>query len=1059
MRNLKKILALVLALVMSFSLMATANAFEDDKDIDATFDEAVTVLSNLKVFQGYDNGKTFQPKGDITRAEVAAIIYRIVTGDVADKQVGIYADYNKFNDVKSGSWYAGYVNYCANAEYIKGRDAKTFDPNGKVTGYEALAMILRAVGYDKNGEFTGSSWQVQTAAVAKKLGITDNINAGLLGGAATREAVAEILFRSILVPQVEYTVAFGYQNKDFGLFGKENSSIGYQTFKLLKTEGVVEAVGYHVGTTTLGSTIVTNTDANWENIGYAAYAYTIPTAAAKTRTAVSDVTVTGVSLGTSTNGTPYEDLTNDANTSTHPTAHIASLDAERTYYYNGVPFFRYEKNTNGTVVGKTLNAAVLAKYEASKGKVGVKFDFVDNDNGGLAESVVVTDYTVAYVTAITNTSNTGTNGVQTNSYYLNSTAVKADNLVCADELAYQDLVTYVEYDGVYYTVKAPLTQDTFTRINYQTVGGAKTSYVIGAETYIVSAKAVTPTTSTTLASGNLTKTLNVFTDPYGHIIYAAVASEAVDYLYVLANDHTVATTGLTNARVVNTDGTIANINVASYTIGKNTTKVFNVNDLADIGMFGYTVNADGSYNLTPCSLLSTASYTTKTATVYGTSAGTAASVGVNQATVVIDLRGTGINSTAATAVYTGYNEIPTFTSGTFHYVASSSWVKFAFLTKGVADLTNNFIVYKTAANYEEVTAGEHYYYLDVIVNGEKQENYKLTSAEYALIDTYGVGEYSITRTGVLKEYTAFPEEWETASVSWANYGIKVGNNFYTYGEIPFTVLNITNGTADPYTMVMGEDVKAYLHYNSAKTAVTEIYIIVGNVPANDTAGLHYEKQTKDGATYDYAVADNFITDVVSTPIIDPALYLNNAVADGIKVDCDDIASGEGTYEKPFMLTATGCINGQTDAVLTVTAVKTAQAIKVGFTKAVDRANGTGIVTDTLANAAADKNHWVFTIDGVYFDITVNALSHKTDLADKTAAKVHVDDTTIKVSSTYANKASLTQALLEAELTIPAGASIAYDAAAGTVTVTAACGHTAQYTVSFVEGDASNTTAP
>ena len=233
MRNLKKILALVLALVMSFSLMATANAFTDSDKINGTYEEAVEVLSALKVFQGYENG-SFVPQGSITRAEVAAIIYRIVTGDVADKQVGIYADYNKFNDVKSTSWYAGYVNFCANAEYIKGYDAKTFGPNDPVTGYQALAMILRAVGYDKNGEFTGTGWQTQTAAVGKKLGITNNVSEGTLGVAATREVVAEILFRSILVPQVEYTVAFGYQS-----IGQV--SIGYETFGLAYAEGIVTA--------------------------------------------------------------------------------------------------------------------------------------------------------------------------------------------------------------------------------------------------------------------------------------------------------------------------------------------------------------------------------------------------------------------------------------------------------------------------------------------------------------------------------------------------------------------------------------------------------------------------------------------------------------------------------------------------------------------------------------------------------------------------------------------------------------------------------------------------
>ena len=235
MRNLKKILALALALVMSLSLMATANAFTDDDSINDTYETAVTVLSGLKVFQGYDDG-SFLPQGAITRAEVAAIIYRIVTGDVADTQVGIYADYNKFDDVASTSWYAGYVNFCANAEYIKGYDARTFGPNDPVTGYQALAMILRALGYDKNGEFTGTNWTIQTAAVGEQRGITKNITAGTLNVPATREVVAEILFRAILVNKVNYTPAFGYQLND--------TSLGYETFGLEEITGVVVANEY-----------------------------------------------------------------------------------------------------------------------------------------------------------------------------------------------------------------------------------------------------------------------------------------------------------------------------------------------------------------------------------------------------------------------------------------------------------------------------------------------------------------------------------------------------------------------------------------------------------------------------------------------------------------------------------------------------------------------------------------------------------------------------------------------------------------------------------------------
>ena len=161
MRNLKKLLALTLAMVMAFSLMLGASAadvkFEDypDKDsITAEFTEGVQVLTGLKVFQGDEKG--FRPGDKITRAEAAAVIYRAVTGDVTNRQNDLYKDYGTFTDVSSDDWFAGYVGYCQNAGYIKGTTPTTFNPYGQVTGYEVLAMILRAVGYGKGNEFVRS---------------------------------------------------------------------------------------------------------------------------------------------------------------------------------------------------------------------------------------------------------------------------------------------------------------------------------------------------------------------------------------------------------------------------------------------------------------------------------------------------------------------------------------------------------------------------------------------------------------------------------------------------------------------------------------------------------------------------------------------------------------------------------------------------------------------------------------------------------------------------------------------------------------------------------------
>ena len=169
---MKKLLAMVLALVMTLSLAVSANAaFKDVKDIDETYAESAAVLNGLGVFKGYeekDGTFSFQPKNAITRAEVAAIVYRIYTGDVKDAYVKNYETYNKFSDMAGAGWAKGYIGYCANAALVKGYPNGTFVPSGKVTGYEVLAMILRAVGYDQKGEFTGADWALHVAEIAEQ---------------------------------------------------------------------------------------------------------------------------------------------------------------------------------------------------------------------------------------------------------------------------------------------------------------------------------------------------------------------------------------------------------------------------------------------------------------------------------------------------------------------------------------------------------------------------------------------------------------------------------------------------------------------------------------------------------------------------------------------------------------------------------------------------------------------------------------------------------------------------------------------------------------------------
>ena len=231
---MKKLLALVLALVMTLSLATVSSnaAFNDADKVKDTYAEAVEVLTGMGVIKGYEDG-SFKPEGSITRAEVAAVVYRIYTADVKDKNVGLYAGYSKFDDLTGANWAKGYIGYCANAELVRGYNATKFGPLDNVTGYQALAMILRAMGYDKNGEFTGKDWELHVAQTAQQLGILKNAGAENLSAPASRQLVAELFFQAIQKDCVSYTPAFGYVANTIV---KSEGSLGKKNFGLTKTD-------------------------------------------------------------------------------------------------------------------------------------------------------------------------------------------------------------------------------------------------------------------------------------------------------------------------------------------------------------------------------------------------------------------------------------------------------------------------------------------------------------------------------------------------------------------------------------------------------------------------------------------------------------------------------------------------------------------------------------------------------------------------------------------------------------------------------------------------------
>ena len=75
MRTLKKSLALVLALVMVFSLAVTASADFTDAD-EIAYPDEVELLVALDIIEGYEDG-TFRPDRSLSRAELSTIVWRI----------------------------------------------------------------------------------------------------------------------------------------------------------------------------------------------------------------------------------------------------------------------------------------------------------------------------------------------------------------------------------------------------------------------------------------------------------------------------------------------------------------------------------------------------------------------------------------------------------------------------------------------------------------------------------------------------------------------------------------------------------------------------------------------------------------------------------------------------------------------------------------------------------------------------------------------------------------------------------------------------------------------
>lgn len=202
MQYLKKLLAatLVFAMTMAFVPAASALDFNDSEDVKNV--EAVELLVSLGVIKGHDDGR-FDPQGHLTRAEAAKIIYVATRGE--DDGGKIFAGSNLFSDVPRGLWSQGYINYASVMEFVEGHGDGTFDPDGNITGYEFLKILLCALGYDQEAEgfIYDARWQYNVLTVALKKGLTAGFS-GDLAQPLERDTAALFAANTVYATTVRY---------------------------------------------------------------------------------------------------------------------------------------------------------------------------------------------------------------------------------------------------------------------------------------------------------------------------------------------------------------------------------------------------------------------------------------------------------------------------------------------------------------------------------------------------------------------------------------------------------------------------------------------------------------------------------------------------------------------------------------------------------------------------------------------------------------------------------------------------------------------------------------
>ena len=707
---MKKLLALVLALVMSMSLVTISNAaFKDADSID--YKEAVDVMNAVGVFVGDEKGN-FNAKENLTREQAAKIIAYLELGEkAADALVGSAT----FTDVAATRWSAGFVSYCAQAGVVAGYDGK-FDPAGQLTALQFGKMLLVEIGYDaKAAGMVGTDWAINTSKLMATTSLMKGID-GSVNQVLTREKAAQMTLNALKTPTVEYATKGSNITVNGAEINFGASTPTYVTNTIAKEQ-------------TISKDKLTNSGEYTIELGEKLYKKLV----------LSDTTD---AFGRPTRTWTFENKKVGEYVKDADLEYTAGTDYEVVYADLGLT--KSAKITEYYVDGKTTTpaAASVTKNDDDHefGANGVLTQvWYDDDNN----TVIVTEINtyVGKISAVTKASGSDERSVTINGLTKPGTLNKYET----ESFEKSDLISYTaaydkatgRYDVQSAAILEKSTTGLLTKWNGKaivgTVGNSANNFTVDSETYKYSANFYVVDengAASQIYNFDVNKAdVNVYLDAYGYALYIAGVEGTKNYATVIGvgstNPYGDRTTGVT---LLLPDGTQKAV-TAKLKSGSAALTAGNLvnNYIGDIVTYVekngvYELTVQDNYDTTAASIGANATFTN------GKSELKLGSTKYYATSETIFMVATKDGSDVAYNVYTGYAKMPSIdtTAGITGFAVKTSndytnQVEVVYISAinlaGISDVDTYFVKKANADIITDSTGS--YYVLPAIVDGEE----------------------------------------------------------------------------------------------------------------------------------------------------------------------------------------------------------------------------------------------------------------------------------------------------------------------------------------------------